>query len=214
MSTNDSTLKSVTLRERQKSQTYELILSCARQLFEAEGYKKTTIRRIAAQAGISLGAIYKHFKQKSDVLSAVFIDDIGGTLEEAIAGLPTDLALKDQLLHLVGGLFRFYEDRQKLARVYIREIAFMTGDARMENDKLDQRFLSFVSSLVEEAKLEGHVRADVDSGVFSFSFLSNYLITIGYCFFKENAFSADMATELIAGMIDLLISGIGTNTGE
>lgn len=74
------------LREEQKQRTRARILAAARKLFADPGYDETTIRMIAAEAGVAPGSVFTTFESKEDVLFA-----ITGELFEEIAA---DLAAK------------------------------------------------------------------------------------------------------------------------
>ena len=52
--------------------TYVALLDAAEQLFFDKGVARTTLADIAAAAGMTRGAIYWHFKDKSAVLQALF----------------------------------------------------------------------------------------------------------------------------------------------
>ena len=52
--------------------TYASLLAAAAQVFFDKGVAQTTLGNIAAAAGMSRGAIYWHFKDKSAVLQALF----------------------------------------------------------------------------------------------------------------------------------------------
>jgi AcrR family transcriptional regulator len=49
------------------------ILQAAHDLFIQQGYHGTSMRQIAAQAGVALGGLYNHFESKEQVFRAVFI---------------------------------------------------------------------------------------------------------------------------------------------
>ncbi len=55
------------------------IVAAARKLIVKYGSEHITVRRIAKEIGVSEGAIYRHFKSKTDVLS-LMVDDIEETL--------------------------------------------------------------------------------------------------------------------------------------
>ncbi len=50
------------------------IIQVAHQLFLSRGYHGTSMRLIAAQAGIALGGIYNHFSGKEDIFYSVLVD--------------------------------------------------------------------------------------------------------------------------------------------
>jgi AcrR family transcriptional regulator len=48
------------------------IIQAAHQLFVRQGYHGTSMRQIAAEAGIALSGIYNHFSSKQEIFQAVF----------------------------------------------------------------------------------------------------------------------------------------------
>ena len=78
----------------------ELIEKSA-QLFRTKGYDNTTVRDIAAAAGIQAGSWFYHFKSKQDILAAIMEQGMAQALAqiEAIARQP--LAPQDMLRQLV-----------------------------------------------------------------------------------------------------------------
>ncbi len=51
--------------------TRKKLLLAAAELFAAKGYHQTTIREIASEAGVTLGALYHHFKDKKELLMTI-----------------------------------------------------------------------------------------------------------------------------------------------
>ncbi|MDR3446676.1 TetR/AcrR family transcriptional regulator [Dyella sp.] len=60
-------------KERQRAERYELLLTTARELAEAEGWDAVTTRRLAGLINYSQPVIYSHFKGKTDIMAAVAI---------------------------------------------------------------------------------------------------------------------------------------------
>ena len=54
--------------------TREALLRAARGLFTERGYSETPTEEIVRRAGVTRGALYHHFQDKSDVFAAVFRD--------------------------------------------------------------------------------------------------------------------------------------------
>ncbi|MEZ4522634.1 MAG: helix-turn-helix domain-containing protein [Thermomicrobiales bacterium] len=63
------------LRDRRARATRRNILTAAQQLISAQGYGSTTMREIAANAGVAVQTIYSSIGRKRDILSA-FIDQM------------------------------------------------------------------------------------------------------------------------------------------
>ena len=60
------------LREEHAQATRDAILAAARKLFTAEGYDSSSIDEIAATARVTSGALYHHFRNKREIMRAVF----------------------------------------------------------------------------------------------------------------------------------------------
>jgi len=58
--------------KEEASKTREAILDAAVQVFSVRGVSRTTLANIAKEAGVTRGAIYWHFKNKEDLLSALW----------------------------------------------------------------------------------------------------------------------------------------------
>src|SRR5215467_15125139 len=79
-------------------QTRALILETALDLFKENGYEETTMRAIAARAGVALGNAYYYFRSKEHLIQAFY----GRTHEEhLLASIPilkSQRTLKGRLL--------------------------------------------------------------------------------------------------------------------
>ncbi len=58
-------------REARKAQTRDAIVAAATKLFPKQGIEATSLDRIAAEVGLTKGAIYAHFDGKDDLVEAV-----------------------------------------------------------------------------------------------------------------------------------------------
>jgi AcrR family transcriptional regulator len=54
--------------ERRGDETRERILDVALELFNKQGYERTSLRQIAERLGVTKAALYYHFKSKEDIL--------------------------------------------------------------------------------------------------------------------------------------------------
>ncbi len=61
------------------SETYTAILDTARRLFVKQGYTATSMRQLAAEAGIGKATIYHHFPDKEALVLALLQRDIAST---------------------------------------------------------------------------------------------------------------------------------------
>ena len=60
-----------TSRSVQKEKTHERILAAAADLFRRNGFAATGVDAVMANAGLTAGGFYSHFRSKEDLLSKV-----------------------------------------------------------------------------------------------------------------------------------------------
>ena len=66
------------------------LLSVSARLFARGGFDATSMRDIAARAGMLAGSMYYHFPSKNDLIAAVYeagVAEIGSAVDAALAGL-------------------------------------------------------------------------------------------------------------------------------
>lgn len=105
-----------TRRALAKQQTRAKVLSAARRLFSEAGYEGATIRDIAAEAGMSTGAVFANFTDKSDLFREIMIADMEALVEAMRDGVARGRGVDDTFLKLFMAGYAFYKSRLHLAR--------------------------------------------------------------------------------------------------
>ncbi|MFI2649299.1 MULTISPECIES: TetR/AcrR family transcriptional regulator [Micromonospora] len=77
------------------------ILDAARRCFRRDGFHNTSMQDVIKEAGLSVGAVYRYFPSKNDLITAIAQSVVGGA-----EGLFADLAAADPPLPLVDALDR------------------------------------------------------------------------------------------------------------
>ncbi|CCY59746.1 transcriptional regulator TetR family [Clostridium sp. CAG:632] len=102
-------------------ETRKLILKSAEEIFLECGYQEASMRKIAAKAGITPGAIYKHFSNKEEMFGEIFAD-CGNKL----------MSLTESMINVD---FAALSDEQLLqvwqSRVSVRTFHMLEGDMRL-----------------------------------------------------------------------------------
>jgi AcrR family transcriptional regulator len=55
-------------QSERREQSYEALLSASQKLFVSQGFRQTTVDQIADRAKLTKGAVYFHFKSKTEIL--------------------------------------------------------------------------------------------------------------------------------------------------
>ncbi len=95
-------------------ETRARILAAAIDLFRRNGFAQTTMREIASEAGVALGAAYYYFDSKDAIVLAFYEQaqhDLDPLLEEALTG-PRDLAKR--IRALIDAKLRYFAPNRRL----------------------------------------------------------------------------------------------------
>jgi TetR/AcrR family fatty acid metabolism transcriptional regulator len=173
----------------------EQIIEASRRLIMKYGSEHVTVRRIAAEIGISEGALYRHFTSKKEVLLFLIRH-----IEENLIGdfwkrSPTKNALEtleDALRNHLSSM----EQRQGMSFLVIAEIISL-GDEELNKRVLEvlSKYISNIKKLLLEGIRAGEIRKDIDPEMVATLFFGTMqgLITVwalsNYNFVLEKKFS-------------------------
>ncbi len=144
--------------ERQKE-----IVDAARRLIIKHGSEHITVRRIAAETGISEGAIYRHFKSKKDIL-LLMIGNIEetwiGDIERSRVPGKTPLEVLDATIR---NRLSTIEQRQGVSFLVIAEIISL-GDKALNKriSAVIARHNDLIRDILSEGVKSGEIRPDLD----------------------------------------------------
>ena len=93
-------------KAEQTEATRRALLGAARALFAERGFAETSTEAVVQKAGVTRGALYHHFRDKTDLFAAVF-EDIERELVEQLAARAT--ATEDPVALIVTGVEVFLE---------------------------------------------------------------------------------------------------------
>jgi AcrR family transcriptional regulator len=142
--------------------TRERILDIALELFNEQGYDKTSLRQIADRLGVTKAALYYHFERKEDILLELhlrlhrlgsgILDELDGLgPEETVAAWPHVLdAFVDQVL-ANRDLFLLHQRNENAFKQIVDDERH-----RAENEDIEERFRAFLADPV--IPLEQRVR--------------------------------------------------------
>jgi AcrR family transcriptional regulator len=136
-----------------KEAVRDRLLEATRRCLTRKGYEGTTVRDIAAEAGVSIGTLYNYFASKEDLIEALSEHVVGGDL--AALGQVDDLlvVLRDGIFARPGG------GTPVLAQLRGRVSKDANPAVARFNDYVVESFLP----LVKEAQANGVVRPDIDT---------------------------------------------------
>jgi len=155
--------------------TKEKILEAAAKCFSERGYTKTTMDKIAKEAGVSKGTLYWHFNSKEDLFVELKIRHIARVLrqlEELFAQKKTfDLKLLDVIAMCFSSLVPENREVARLSAEFLAEATKIPKLNKMLRDQYE-RIQRLITSTMEEAIEKGELRKDIDPKLISMILLA------------------------------------------
>ena len=175
--------------ERKKRETRERILEVSENFFILENsYKKVTIRKIAENADVSVGALYLHFKTKEDILATLFCKYINELLQEATLKLSGNERGAEKLNILLDYLDAI--SKSPRFNLYI-QISFLdAAESEVIEEKIKseiergmKKITALITEIVNQGKNDGSIISSIDSetlAVSIFSIITPLLLSLSY----------------------------------
>jgi len=194
------------------SDTRERIMAAAVAVFSGKGFQRASLDEIAAEAGLTKGAIYWHFRSKNDLFSALLEDRFQRhtapfSAELALALGNGDTAQRQQAVAmLMRDILRRFQDDANWPRLFL-EFLSQSRDpdiaARMR--QLIEHGRGLARQMVEQMKQAGLTDPALDTdmlAVFWCALIDGFMMA---WVVKPETFAADA---LVEGLVGMLWSGM------
>lgn len=140
---------------RDAARNRERLLAAARELFAQRGLD-VTLNDIAHHAGVGVGTAYRRFANKAEVIDALFEEGLESIAAVAREALAEPDAWRGLVMFLERSLHMQFGDRG---------LNQIMNDAALGDERVSEartRIAPLITQLVEKAKRQGVVRADLD----------------------------------------------------
>jgi AcrR family transcriptional regulator len=107
------------------------ILDVALEAFAARGYAGTSMREIAAAAGVTKPVLYLHFASKERIYFALLEEISGALTRRGADAMGADAPARERVRAAIAAFFAFAEERPAAVRVLL---ASGLGDAELERE--------------------------------------------------------------------------------
>ena len=202
--------------ERSSERSIDCILTEALTLFSTQGYGATSMRQIAAKAGLSVGNVYHHFGNK-EMIFRLLLDQYWTRLKDpalplnrllASASFPDDL---EQIAAAIEGVAD--ENMPYILLIYDDVIEFQGKHIRNFYESMADRFAEAYGPSVEEGLQEDRF-GDVNPAFAVIAVVRwfFYFFTVETCFGMPGHFGMDAKTAT-AEFIQLIRHGLPPRTG-
>ncbi|HQY53586.1 MAG TPA: TetR/AcrR family transcriptional regulator [Ignavibacteria bacterium] len=143
-------------------ETSKNILKCAVSLFIENGYDDTSIDSIAEKAGVTKGAIYWHYKDKSSILDAII--DLYD--REAIDYIPkileTDVSPLMKIKFFTYSYIPEFSNKKKIANLFRMKSEITNHYRKRKSQPYAMSFITKLEDLFLQAKKTGEIKKEID----------------------------------------------------
>lgn len=151
-----------------KEQRRQAILEAALEVFIGRGYQLSTIDDIASRSGLSVGALYRYFRNKGEIMLTLVEERLGRT-PELFARLTRATGDPMERLEAAVGLFAsaLRVRHPATGRLLLVTLAEAVQDGEVRNG-LHDRFrglVEYLQGVIDEGVALGMFRPDVDARV-------------------------------------------------
>jgi AcrR family transcriptional regulator len=165
--THSNAAPAPTKRSVGKAKTREKISHAAKAMFMSHGFDGANLRAIAAEAGLSTGALFANFENKADLFNAIVVTEYG-LLAEAFAKTPQlgEDVLSD-LLALMDAAYRFFWPQLPFAQALFSTDWTSSPSLYQDREKATAPILAQIANALEQGKATGKVRKDLNTALIS-----------------------------------------------
>jgi AcrR family transcriptional regulator len=155
--------RAVNERREQPSESRERILAAAVSVFAHKGFQRASLDEIAAEAHLTKGAIYWHFRSKNDLFTSLleyrFQQHTAPLAEELALALaaPTTQARQQAIATMLRDMLNRFHDNAAWPRLYL-EFVSQTRDAQIASSMAQ---LYDHARLLAKQMIERLVEADI-----------------------------------------------------
>lgn len=156
-------------REPSKAErTRRRILEAAAHELAAHGYGGTSLRAVAAGAGLRMPSLYFHFASKDDLVAATLADGIDSTIArvtDALGRLPAGADARDRLRASIEEHLAALQSRHDHAAAVIRMAATLPTELRQAQASHERRYVDLWAGLLADAQRAGAIDPTLDPGL-------------------------------------------------
>lgn len=183
------------------------IVECVRKIIGSKGMGSLTIHELSRELKVTDGAIYRHFKSKNEILSAL-INDIETTLFNAIS----QAAIRqsdpvNKLKEIFSTHVSYAEQRKGVTFIVINETLNL-NDKKLQTqmNSVVQRYLEKIAAVLKAGIETGSFRKDLDAFSASIAFFGmvQSLITL----WSLNEYDDQLIRRAMPKVFDLFLKGI------
>lgn len=196
-------------RSKRSAETRERILAAATEVFARSGFHGARVADIAEQAGIAYGLVYHYFRNKDEILAAIFSERWGQYIEylHDVGRMP--LTFSERMRRLVHFWVEMYRREPDLMTIMINEVS--RSYEFLESHDIGTVLVAFdaIEVMIKEGRDKGELRGELDPQLAAYViFGAAEMVLTGYVIGTLRRPDAESFAHDEEQMLTLLLNGL------
>jgi TetR/AcrR family transcriptional regulator, fatty acid metabolism regulator protein len=137
------------------------IIQALRTLLEEKNFDAVKTAEIASLAGVAEGLIYKHFRDKRDLLYEVLREHFERFLQQVELDLKGIEGSLNKLRKIIWSNLHSYANHKVFARIVLLEVRNSPGYFESSAYEIERRYNRLIINIIHEGIRKGEIRKDV-----------------------------------------------------
>ncbi len=187
------------MNKRSGEETKRQILTAARKTFTGQGYAQASMRSIAREAGISVGGVYLHFRNKEELYQTLQKEWMDQLNRNTINALRDSHEPAEAIASFIATSIEFVRDNREMINLTGREMGFSYGSELKRGFFRERRRL--IAGLIDQGIAAGTFRPcdSAEAARIIFNILRGFVLSM--VIDDEALFSPQ-------GCVDLVLNGL------
>lgn len=195
-------------RQQAKARTRVKVMQAARDLFGELGYDGATIRDIAKRAGMSTGAVFANFSDKTDLFEAIYAEDSEAMMDamrDAVGSDPKAGVAQRLSALFEAGYRRSFDNLPMVRAVVVR--SWLQGDDAEGRMRVSERGMAnLIGEVLRDGVKGGELKGDSDVRLAAEMLQSAYNRNYRHAIFEQG--SLDQLSNRIDTQVSMLLGGM------
>jgi AcrR family transcriptional regulator len=193
-------------RNAKKAQTSGRVTDVARAIFLRDGYKRATIRDIAAAAGVSSGTVSAQYGSKSALFAAVLREEFLRGTDIVRAADPVELKTRERISAIFSALYAYHAQGLDIMRA-----AILVGwqDLPATDSPVSETWRAlrqYLQEVLQDGVARGELRDSANCKLAAQMLMDHYVNGYQRAFILNE--NAEQLSARIAQMFDLMHAGM------
>lgn len=195
-------------RQEAKARTRAKVMKAARELFGELGYDGATIRDIAKRAGMSTGAVFANFTDKTDLFEAIYTEDAEAMMDvmRDAAGTDASKGVAARLSALFSAGYRQSFNNLPMVRAVVVRSWLQGDDAEGRMRVQDRGLANLIAEVLRDGVKAGDLKADLDARLAAEMMQSAYTRNYRHALFDNG--SLDQLSARMDTQVGMVLNGL------